>query len=324
MDISKFVVHLDDIEYIGKKLQRPESVLVEKNGTWWIADQRGIATRRNPDGSQQLMGTVGGQPNGLAMDSKGNLYNANIGTGKVYQMSKDGRVQVILEEVDGVPLGSPNFVYVDSRDRLWISCSTRKADWFAAISPPIADGCIIVVDHNGARIVADGIYFTNEIRLDADEKYLYVAETAKSRMLRFELIDDDGNLGAPEVYGPETLGFGAYIDGFNFDSAGNIWLTTVFRNGIMIIEPNGNAHTVCEDVMEPELEVLVSNLEAGKLTHAQMAACQGQHLQFPTSITFAGYDLKTVLVGSLAMSKLATFKSPIAGQPPSHWLHIER
>lgn len=322
--VGNFVLKLEELEYVGTKLKRPESILAEKDGTLWISDPRGLATRRKPDGSQQLLGTVGGLPNGLAMDSNGNLYCANIGKGAVYQMNKRGLTQVFLDSIDGMPLGCPNFVFIDSRDRLWISCSTRKANWFDAISPPINDGYIILVDQNGARIVADGLFFTNEVRLDAAEKYLYAAETTKARVVRYPVLDDAGNLGSAEVFGPESLGFGAYIDGFSFDVEGNIWLTTVFRNGLMIIKPDGSYHTVFEEVLEPELERLVSNLEAGTLTEQQMLACQGLYLQFPTSITFYGADLKTVLIGSLNMGKLVTFRSPVAGLPMSHWLHIKR
>ena len=42
---------------------------------------------------------------------------------------------------------------------------------------PRPDGYIVLLDGKGARIVGDGIYFTNEIRLDAKEEFLYVAET---------------------------------------------------------------------------------------------------------------------------------------------------
>jgi gluconolactonase len=50
-----------------------------------------------------------------------------------------------------------------------------------------------------------------------------------------------------------------------------------------------------------------------------MAAAAGPRLQFPTSVCFAGPDLRTVHVGSLAMPRLPTFRSPVPGLPMSHW-----
>jgi hypothetical protein len=41
-----------------------------------------------------------------------------------------------------------------------------------------------------------------------------------------------------------------------------------------------------------------------------MLAAAGPRLQFPTSVCFAVQDLRTVYVGSLAMSRLPTFPSP--------------
>ena len=61
-----------------------------------------------------------------------------------------------------------------------------------------------------------------------------------------------------------------------------------------MISPDGRSHTIFED---PE----------------------GKTLLLPTSITFAGPDLRTALVGSLKMDRLAAFTAPYPGQPLSHW-----
>jgi sugar lactone lactonase YvrE len=50
-----------------------------------------------------------------------------------------------------------------------------------------------------------------------------------------------------------------------------------------------------------------------------MSAAAGPRLQFPTSVCFAGQDLRTAYVGSLAMPRLPTFRSPVPGLPMSHW-----
>jgi sugar lactone lactonase YvrE len=50
-----------------------------------------------------------------------------------------------------------------------------------------------------------------------------------------------------------------------------------------------------------------------------MLAAARPRLQFPTSLCFAGEDLRTVYVGSLAMPRLPTFRAPVPGLPMSHW-----
>ena len=103
------------------------------------------------------------------------------------------------------------------------------------------------------------IRFTNEVRVQDD--YLYVAETARGRVVRLRIHGD--SLGAAEVYGPDPLFPGAKIDGITFDAAGNLWVTEITRNAILVLSPDAQAHTVFED---PE----------------------GKTLLMPTSITFAG------------------------------------
>ncbi len=320
MSIQNFSLSLDQIEFFGTDLARPESILAESDGTLWISDQRGLMTRRDPDGTQTLLGAIGHEPNGLAMDSHGRFYNANIGTGKIYSVERDGTAEVILEELNGQPLGAVNFVFVDSRDRLWISVSTREPIWFMAASAPRPDGYVILLDENGPRIVADGIYFPNEVRLNADESYLYVAETMKGRMVRYPVLSAEGDLGDQELFGPDGLGEAGYVDGFAFDEEGNVWVTTVLRNGLVIITADGqHAHTVFEDPVTAALANAQAKVDSQALAPEDMFACVGPRIQFPTSVTFCGSDRKTVLMGSLAMPHLLKFQSPVAGLPMRHW-----
>lgn len=317
--IKEFRLDFSDLTQTGKDLVRPESVLAQPNGALWISDGRGGITRINPDGSQHFFGGLGGEPNGLALAGDGTLYIANIATGAVQKLDPStGYVQDFLTEVDGVKLTCPNFVFLDSKNRLWISYSTRESVWWPAAAHPRPDGFIVLLDDKGPRIVADGIYFTNEVRLDAKEEYLYAAETMKSRILRFP-VRSDGSLGKQEVYGPDGLGTGAAVDGFAFDSKGNLWVTLVIRNGLGIITPDGDYHVVIEDANDAVLSTFEQKIADGSATPADMAAAAGQRLQFLTSIAFGGPDLRTVYLGSLAMNYLPTFRSPVAGMQLHHW-----
>lgn len=316
--IKDFTLDLAELQFVHEGLSRPESVLAEKDGTLWASDNRGGVTRIDPDGTMQTIGSIGGDPNGLAMDSEGNIYIANIEDGKIYKMDRAGNAEVILSEIDGQPLGAANYVFIDSRDRLWISVSTRALPWFVSVAAGLEDGYIILLDENGPRIVADGIRFTNEIRMDAAEKYLYAAETMGRRILRYP-VQPDGSLGEAELFGPADLGEGGYPDGFTFDAEGNIWVTLIIRNGVGIITPDGDFHMVFEDVNEAALATATGLIEQKALTPEAMFACVGPTLQFPASLTFAGPDLKTVYLGSLAMPHLVKFQSPVPGLPMRHW-----
>jgi sugar lactone lactonase YvrE len=317
-NIKDYRLDFDQLRFFGQNLNRPESIVATPDGTLWASDKQAAVIRIDPDGTQTQVGEMGSEPNGLAMDREGSLYVANIGDGKFYKLYPDGTEEVILSEFDGQPLGAPNFVFIDRGDRIWLSVSTRRSIWFEAAANPRPDGYILLMDENGVRMVADGIYFPNEIRLDAKEEYLYVAETMKARMLRFP-VKPDGSLGDRQVFGPDPLDYGAWVDGFTFDVEGNLWITTPLRNGLGVLTADGDYHVVFEDMKPEALRNAIANLEANQLQPEDIFACAGETLQFPTSVTFAGSDLRTVYVGSLIMPHLITFESPIPGLPMRHW-----
>lgn len=317
--IKEFRLELSELTFTGHDLIRPESVLAQPNGTLWTSDGRGGVNRIDPGGAQQFIGGLGGnEPNGLAMTDDGSLIVANLGIGKVQKLHPDGRVEDLLTAVDGVNITTPNFVFLDSRNRLWLSVMTREQHWWPAAASPRPDGYIVLIDEKGARIVADGLYLPNELRFDAQEEYLYVVETIMNHMLRFR-VQPDGSLVDKEIFGPDNLGTGGAIDGFTIDADGNLWVTLVLRNGLGIITPDGDYHAVFEDPREDVLKSFEEKIATGTAEPGDMAMAAGPNLQFITSLAFGGPDLRTAYLGSLAMSTLPTFRSPVAGLPLRHW-----
>ncbi|HUZ75668.1 MAG TPA: SMP-30/gluconolactonase/LRE family protein [Stellaceae bacterium] len=294
MTLGNFTLTPQQIEWRGEGLSRPECVLAERDGTLWTSDNRGGVTRIGPDGRQSVIGSIPGAPNGLALERSGSILIANIEDGKLYRLFRDGRHEVVLGSFDGKPLGATNFVYCDpGADRVWITVSTRTVPRQEAAQTAIPDGYILVLERGVARLAAEGLCFTNEVRIDRAGRHLYVAETAKGRVLRLPLAAD-GKLGKPEVFGPAELCPGARVDGLAFDAEGNLWVTEVAKNGLYVIAPDGACRRIFEDPT-------------------------GATVQFPASIAFAGPDLKTAYIGSIPMKRLATFRSPVAGEPLAHW-----
>lgn len=284
---------LEDIAFLGHDLRRPECVLVEPNGRIWTSDEGAAVTRIDPDGRQTRLGAPGGTANGLALGSDGAIRVADIGLGQVRRLAPDGSETLVLGALDGEPLGAVNFVLFDDRGALWITVSTRTTPRSLAIERPIPDGYVLCMDEHGVRIVADGLCFPNEIRIDRAAGWAYLAESALGRILRLPLLDD-GRLGRPEVYGPAALFDGAIVDGIAFDAEGGLWVTEVTRNGLHRIAGDGRVERLLED---PQARVL----------------------NFPSSLAFGGPDLKTLYIGSLRMNRIARLASPVAGAPMAHW-----
>jgi sugar lactone lactonase YvrE len=291
--IDRFELSADGFSHVGHDLSHPECVLAEPDGTLWVSDNRGGATRIAADGSQALIGSIPGVPNGMAMDANGDLLIADIGDGKVYRLRRNGDCELVLDSMRGEPLGAVNFVLIDRHGRVWITVSTNTRPFAQAVRSPTADGYILRLDDGRARLVADRISFANEMRIDDEERFAYVAETALGRVIRMPMTAD-GGLGAPEPFGPERLFEGALVDGITFDEDGNLWVTELSRNAIAVITPDGRARIVYED---PD----------------------GKALLTPTSICFGGPDRRTAFIGSLKMARLVSFRAPIPGQALYHW-----
>lgn len=316
--IKEFRLNLSELTFTGHDLVRPESIITRPDGTLLVSDGRGGITRIDPYGQQKFLGGLGGEPNGIALMDDDSILVANIAIGGIQKLHPDGRTEEFLTEVDGVKLTSANYVFIDSKNRIWMAFSTRESTWWPAAAYPRPDGYIVLLDEKGPRIVRDDLYFTNEIHLDANEEYLYVAETMKNHIVRFR-VQPDGSLGEKEAVGPDNLGVGAAVDGFTFDAEGNVWVTTVLRNGVGIITPEGDYHVVFEDANDPLLATFEKKIADGQAQPADMAATAGKTLQLVTSLSFGGPDLQTVYVGSLGMSRLPTFRSPVPGLAMRHW-----
>jgi len=294
MSLGNFKLTTAEIGWRGEGLARPECVLAERDGTLWASDSRGGVTRIDPDGRQTTIGTIAGLPNGLALEKGGSLLIANIEDGKLYRLHRDGRHEIVLDSFDGKPLGSTNFVYREpGAERIWITVSTRTVPRRQAVERAIPDGYILALERGKARLAAEGLCFTNEVRIDRQKRHLYAAETGMGRVVRYPL-GADGSLGPRETYGPEAMFSGARIDGITFDAEGNLWVTEITRNALFVIAPDRSCRCVFEDP------------SAGTVN-------------FPASVVFAGPDLKTAYIGSIHMNRLGMFRSPVAGEPLAHW-----
>jgi sugar lactone lactonase YvrE len=330
-----FTVDRTRVGQVGRDLQRPECILAERDGTLWSADARGGVIRIATDGSQQLIvptadahfdlaadaagSLLGGTlPNGLAFAANGDLLIANFGTDRLERMTRGGQTRVLLESVDGQRLGKVNFVLRDRKDRIWITVSTLVNPWSAAICSRLADGYIVLLDAKGPRIVADGFHFTNEIRLDANEEWLYVAETTAKRISRLR-VQPDGSLTDREVYGPATLGAGL-VDGIAFDAYGNLWATLIFADRLVAITPEGDLLELLDDGDPAATQRFEQVFTSGKSVPFDVLMQTGGSLcSWLASVTFGGPDLTTVYLGGLRSTCIPFFKSPVAGLPMAHW-----
>jgi gluconolactonase len=334
--ITDFDIDKDEVRYIGRDLQRPECILAERDGTLWSADARGGVVRLTSDGGQEIVtqkrsdhfqaaGTDAGRylqgtlPNGLAFARNGDFLISNFGTDCLELMSRDGESRVLADTIDGQPIGKVNFVLRDSKDRVWITVSTKIKNWMSALRTDLADGYVARYDHGAFRVVAEGFHFTNEIRFDAKEEFLYVVETTGGRITRLR-IDDRGNAKEREIFGPSRLGKGAWPDGIAFDTFGNLWGTLVYSDKLFVLTPQGDLRILLDEGDPRKVDALEQAFLNNRVTEDVLFATGRGIAPWMASVTFGGPDLQTVYIGSLKGTRIPYFRAPAPGLPMVHWM----
>lgn len=294
---------------IAVGIDRPEDVVVSRDGRVFASDHQCAVAEIHPDGSFTRMGPSGGAPNGINLDVEGRVVIANFGIydrepGPLQRFDPaSGRHETLLTQVGGRTLTSANYPMIDSAGNIWCANSTHAETWPQALDGR-TDGFIFVLRPDGsADIVAEGLKFPNGMALSADERFLFCAQTSGADVLRFPI--EGARLGRGERYGPvlgklqapgaepvPTSDLG-YTDGVGMDAEGNLWVCLPGANKVVAITPALEVVTVIDDPA-------------------------GETVNHPTNVTWGGADLKDLYIGSIRADYVLKARSPVAGQAMIH------
>ena len=315
---------LEGIAFLGAGLNRPECVLAHESGLIFVADwtgQGGVTVVR-PDGTthrilaQEAAGPL--RPNGIALEPGGTFLLAHLGddAGGVWRLSADGGVAPVLQQIDGHRLPPTNFVWPDGQGRIWVTVSTRMQPRHRAARADVADGFIVLIDHSGARVVADALGYANEALISPHDGRLYVNETFARRLSSFA-IARDGALVDRRV--AATFGPGVFPDGLAFDAEGGTWITSIISNRLIHVRPDRSWQVIVEDAETDELADVDAACAAGRFDRALLASVGLRQLRNISSLAFGGDDLRTGYLGSLNASTIPHLRLPVTGAPLPHW-----
>jgi len=314
-------VDVPALDEIGSRLRRPECVLCTSDGSILVPDWDGGVTRIDADGSQLDIrashSSIALKPNGLALLPDRSILLANLGDeGGVWRLAENGSVAPFLLDIDGDPVPPANFVLPDRKGRIWITVSTRMRPRHLAWRGDVADGFIVVVSDGKARIVADGLGYTNEVQLHPSGDWLYVNETFARRLSRMR-INADASLGARETIA--EFGAGTFPDGLCFDEDLGIWIVSIVSNRVIRIGPDGSQHTVIEDLDPTHLARVEDAYATANMKRHHLDSVVSTRLRSISSIAFGGAARRRCYLGCLLGDRLMSFESPVAGVKPVHW-----
>jgi hypothetical protein len=199
-------IPLDRLTTTAHGVTRPEDVKITADGRVLVSDAASAVAEVLADGSLRRFGAAGGEPNGLAPMPDGSVVVANFAAGVLQRVDLgSGAVEVVLDSVDGQPLGAVNYPLLDRDGALWVSSSTRT-DPVATIASGEEDGFLFRLDPDGsATVVADSVAWPNCMTFDDDERYLYACRSSRCDVVRFA-VEGTGagrTLGPAERYGPQ-------------------------------------------------------------------------------------------------------------------------
>lgn len=317
------ISRLDEVTFVGSELNRPECVICTRAGHWYSADWRGGVAHGLPDGSQRLYtGQISPdrplRPNGVALCADGSFLLADLGesVGGVYRLTRDGQVTPFLTEVEGRELPPSNFVVQDRLGRTWITVSTRLEPRSLGYNAQCNDGFIVLVDDSGARIVADGLGYTNECVIDAAGEFLYVNETFVRRLTRFRL-HPDGSLTDRTVI--TEFGPGTFPDGLALDQAGDFWVTSIVSNRLIRVQSDGSQTVFLEDADPMHLQAVELAWQESRMGREHLDGIKSRRLRNISSLAFGGPTLSVGYLGCLLGDSIGQLQMPVSGLAPVHW-----
>ena len=250
-----------DFEIVAEGLGFPEGPVWMEDGSIILVEiSKGCITRIWGDGRTEVIATPGGGPNGAAIGPDGALWICNNGGFKYHERDgllipghcpddysggriervdlATGKVERVLDTVEGHPLKGPNDLVFDRQGNLYFTdhgkTYPRHRDF----------GGLFFLANGANEAVELDLHHPspNGVGLSPDEKTVYMADTMTARLWAFDLaapgqIDKSSPFNAGRVVA--TMPDLQYFDSLAVAASGNICVATILNGGITTITPGG-------------------------------------------------------------------------------------
>ena len=252
----------DQIVAPGTTMENVRSGFGFINGIVWVKESGGghllisdipahVVHRWTPDGNMSPFlekpdwTRTAGRPanprfgaNGITVDPQGRIVYAAEADRAVVRLEKDGRRTILAERYEGKRLNSPNDLVFRSDGALYFtdpSGGNRFADWDLKKELPY-QGVFLLKDGK-LQVVVQDLERPTGIALSPDEKSLYVNDSVKRTIVRYE-VQPDGTVTSGRMFADMSAGKGTgNPDGMKFDARGNLY--SVGPGGIWVFSPDG-------------------------------------------------------------------------------------
>lgn len=201
-----------------------EDVLVDPSGLVWTGTEDGSIWRMRPDGGRiARVGNTGGRPLGLEWLPDDRVLVADAYEG-LLAMDRDGRIERLVDSVDGRRMLFCNNAAVAANGDLWFTDSSQEhtiAEWRDAFLQNHRSGRLMCRRADGVvEVHLEGLAFGNGVALAPDESFVAVAETGACTVVRLWLTGE--RAGQRDLLCDDLPG---YPDNIALGSDGLVWVT---------------------------------------------------------------------------------------------------
>jgi gluconolactonase len=232
------------VAVVREGFQGTEGPVVLKDGSILFTENRAdriVKIAANGDISTYLSGSGGA--NALAVSPAGELFAAETATGAVGVAQLEPTKKVVTTGPKGAGFVRPNDLARSTNGHFYVTdpgAFQKATAGGATPAGPVKTGFYWVNPKGKVTLVADDITFPNGVALSADEKTVYVANTAGESVIAFT-VNPDGSLkdrrDFVKLAGIKNGRSGA--DGIAVDKDGRVFVTS--NAGVEVFDAAGKA-----------------------------------------------------------------------------------
>jgi gluconolactonase len=209
------------------------SVFMEKSG---FTGNDASAVGGQTNNGSAMVNLIGS--NGLTLDRQGRLVFCQHGDRQISRLERNGSRTVLAAYYDGKRLNSPNDLVFKSDGSLYFTdppAGLRLQDKDPRRELPFAG--VYRAANGKVQLLSKDFVRPNGIAFSPDEKYLYVNDTVKKIIMRFEVQPDGGVANGQVITDMTSDTAPGAPDGMKVDQKGNIYCTG--PGGFWIMSPEG-------------------------------------------------------------------------------------
>lgn len=308
-------------------MSRPECVVAHLSGLLLVPNWQlsgGISLIDNLGETHHIIANtpIPLRPNGIALEAGGTVLLAHMGEqdGGIFRLHANGDVEHVVNTIEGSAVPPTNFVVQDSTGRIWLTVSTRKTPRALDYRAHANSGFIAVAESGStdARIVADGLGYTNECVIDEQRGFVWVNETFGRRLTRFA-ISGGPRLTLKDPVCIHEFKAGTYPDGLALDEQGYLWITSIVSNRILRLSPGGHAELMFEDSDQQHLQWTETAYQNDLLGREHLDNAHGQQMRNISNLAFGGPQRNRLYLGNLLGDQLPWIDTEFKGVQMPHW-----